>query len=184
MNYKLQVKSPNLTVLRSYGLTVLLFSFCFLFSLNISAQAKFGHVDYSSIITKMKGIDSVQTLVANFQTELKAIGEEMSKEFKEKNAALEKLASNANTSPAVLKIKQEELVSMYKRIQEFAESMEADVRDKQLELLEPFQKKLIDAIKKIAKANNYSYILDVSTLVFYSASDDLTDKVKAELGIK
>jgi len=162
----------------------LLLAFCFLFSHNVSAQAKFGHVDYSSIIKNMKGIDSIQTLITNFRAELQSIGEEMSKEFKEKNAALEKLASNSNTSQAVLKIKQEELVGMYKRIQEFAESMDTDVRDKQLELLEPFQTKLLDAIKKIAKAGNYSYVLDLSTLVFYSATDDLTEKVKAELGIK
>jgi outer membrane protein len=163
---------------------ILLSAFCFLLSLNCSAQTKFGHVDYSSIISKMQGIDSIQSLITNFQAELQAIGEEMSKEFKEKNAALEKLANNPSTSQAVLKIKQDELVAMYKRIQEFADSMDADVRDKQLELLEPFQKRLLDAIKKIAKTNNYSYILDISTLVFFSATDDLTDKVKAELGIK
>jgi outer membrane protein len=132
----------------------------------------------------MQGIDSIQNLIMNFQAELQAIGEEMANEFKEKQAALEKLATNASTSQAVLKIRQDELVAMYKRIQEFADSMDADVRDKQLELLEPFQTKLIEAIKKIAKANNYSYIFDISTLVFYASSDDLTDKVKAELGIK
>jgi len=184
MNYKLQVTNPNLMVLRSYVLTLILFSLCLLFSLNGLAQSKFGHVDYSSIITKMNGIDSVQTIVKNFQSELQTIGEEMAKEFKEKQANLEKLATASGTSQAVLKIKQEELGAMYKRIQEFADSMEKDVRDKQLELLEPFQTKLIEAIKKIAKANNYSYIFDISTLVFYAPSDDLTNKVKAELGIK
>ena len=184
MNYKLQITNPNLTVLRSYGLTLLLFSLCLLFSLNGSAQSKFGHVDYSSIITKMQGIDSVQTIIQNFQAELQAIGEEMSKEFKEKQAALEKLANSPNTSPAVLKIKQEELVAMYKRIQDFADSMDADVRDKQLELLEPFQTKLLNTIKKIAKANNYSYIFDTQTLIYYATGDDLTNKVKAELGIQ
>jgi len=73
---------------------------------------------------------------------------------------------------------------MYKRIQEFSDSMEADVREKQLELLEPFQTKLLDAIKKIAKTNHYSYVFDISTLIYYAQSDDLTEKVKAELGIK
>ena len=152
--------------------------------LNGFAQSKFGHVDYGSIISKMDGIDSIQTIIKNFKAELQAIGEEMAKEFKEKQAALEKLASNSGTSQAVLKIKQEELAAMYKRIQEFADSMDKDVRDKQLELLEPFQTKLVETIKKVAKASNYNYIFDVSTLVFYAASDDLTDKVKTELGIK
>lgn len=163
---------------------ILLSVFCFLFFLTCSAQSKFGHVDYSNIITNMSGIDSVQTIIINYQAELQGIGDQMTKEFKEKQAALEKLAGSPSTSPAVLKIKQEELVAMYKRIQDFADSMDTDIRDKQSELLEPFQTKLINAIKKIAKANNYSYIFDISTLMFSSASDDLTNKVKAELGIK
>jgi outer membrane protein len=141
-------------------------------------------VDYGSIITKMQGIDSIQTVITNFQAELQAIGEEMSKEFKEKQAALEKLATSPNTSQAVLKIKQDELIAMYKRIQEFADSMDADVRAKSEELLEPFQTKLLNAIKKIAKSESYSYVFDISSLIFYATSDDLTNKVKAELGIK
>jgi Skp family chaperone for outer membrane proteins len=132
----------------------------------------------------MPGVDSAQKIIADYGAELQAIGEEMAKEFKEKQATLEKLANSPSTSQAVLKIRQDELIAMYKRIQEFSESMENDVRDKQLELLEPFQKKLLDAIKKIAKTSNYSYVFDISTLLFYAASDDLTDKVKAELGIK
>jgi len=148
-----------------------------------SAQSKFGHVDYGGIMKNMHGIDSIQTVITNYATELRTIGEQMAKEFQEKQAAFEKL-NTPNTSQAILKIKQEELMGMYKRIQEFAESMEVDVQDKQLELLEPFQTKLLDAIKKVAKANNYNYVFDITTMLFSSPNDDLTGKVKAELGIK
>jgi outer membrane protein len=148
------------------------------------AQSKFGHVDYTSIITKMPGIDSIQTVITHYSTDLQNIGEQMVKEFEEKQTAFENLKNSPNSSQAILKIKQEELVSMYKRIQDFEQSAKADVRDKQEELLEPFQTKLSDAVKKIAKANNYNYVFDISILLFYAPSDDLTDKVKAELGIK
>ena len=162
----------------------LLSAFCFLLFCYCSAQSKFGHVDYGDIMKNMPGIDSAQVAVTNYQAELQAIGEQMLKEFQEKQAAYEKLTNTPNTSQAVLKIKQDELTGMYKRIQEFAQSMEIDLQDKQLELLEPFQTKLLAAIKKVAKADNYVYIFDVSTLMFYAPSDDLTHKVKAELGIK
>jgi Skp family chaperone for outer membrane proteins len=132
----------------------------------------------------MPGIDSIQTIIINYNADLQAIGEQMVQEFQEKQAALERLASNPSTSPAILKIRQEELQAMLKRIREFAQSMEMDIQDKQLELLEPFQTKLVDAIKKVAKAHNYAYIFDISTLMFSSPNDDLTAKVKTELGIK
>jgi len=169
----------------NYKLQILLSAFCFLlFSFTCSAQSKFGHVDYGEIMKNMSGIDSVQTVIKNYATELQTIGEQMAKEFQEKQTAYEKLANTPNTSPAILKIRQDELMAMYKRIQEFAQSMEVDVQDKQLELLEPFQLKLLEAIKKVAKANHYNYVFDISTVLFSSPNDDLTSKVKAELGIK
>lgn len=151
---------------------------------NCSAQSKFGHVDYTSIITSMSGIDSIQNLLTEYVADLKTIDEQMEKEFVEKQTALEQLINTGNTSQAILKIKNDELQAMYKRIIEFKQSADADIQDKQAELLEPFQTKLSDAIKKIAKAENYNYVFDISSLLFYAPTDDLTDKVKAELKIK
>jgi outer membrane protein len=132
----------------------------------------------------MPGIDSIQTVVVNYQADLQTIAEQMVNEIKEKEAAFEKLSTAANTSQAILKIKQDELGSLYKRFQEFSQSADADIKAKSSELLEPFQNKLLEAVKKIAKANSYNYIFDISTLLFYNTSDDLTGKVKTELGIK
>jgi len=168
----------------SYKLHITAFFLLSAFSFTCAAQSKFGHVDYTAIITNMPGIDSIQTLVKTYSNNLQAIGEQMAKEFEEKQAAFEKLVSAQNSSQAVLKIKQEELMGMYKRIQEFAQSAESDIQDKQFELLEPFQNKLKNAIKIVAKANNYNYVFDVSTLLFSAPTDDLTNKVKAELGMK
>jgi outer membrane protein len=157
--------------------------YLFTFS-DCSAQSKFGHVDYTAIITNMQGIDSIQTVLTNYVADLQTIGEQMEKEFVEKQTAFEQLASAGNTTQTVLKIRQDEINAMYKRIMEFKQSADADIQDKQAELLEPYQTKLSEAIKKIAKANNYNYVFDISVLLFYAPSDDLTDKVKAELGIK
>jgi outer membrane protein len=151
--------------------------------LHCSAQSKFGHVDYTSIITNMPGIDSIQTTITKYVADLQIIGEQMEKEFVEKQTALEKMVNAGNTSQSILKIKDEELKAMYKRIMEFKESANADIQGKQVELLEPFQTKLTDAIKKVAKSGNYNYVFDISVLLF-SGGDDLTNKVKAELGMK
>ena len=163
----------------------LLLIFSFQLSIfNCSAQSKFGHVDYSNIMKNMPGIDSAQTIVSSYYADLQVIGEQMAKELKEKETAYENLMNNPNTSQAILKIRQDELAAMYKRFQEFSQSAENELKDKQLEVLEPFQNRLLDALKVVAKAHNYSYIFDISTLLFFSSSDDLTDKVKAEIGIK
>jgi len=170
----------------AYRIPLTLFLFIILNSqlsiINCHAQSKFGHVDYTGIITNMQGIDSIQMIIANYAADLQSIGEQMYKEFEEKQNAYEKTVNAANTSQAVLKIKQDELLGLSKRIEEFKQSATLDIQDKQAELLEPFTAKLIEAIKKIAKANKYNYVFDISTLLFYAPGDDLTDQVKAELG--
>jgi len=73
---------------------------------------------------------------------------------------------------------------MYKRLQAFQESAQSQLTTKENELLEPIQKKALDAVKEVAKANGYTYVFDVSTQLYNSESDDLTDKVKEKLGVK
>ena len=73
---------------------------------------------------------------------------------------------------------------MYVRIQEFSQNAEEELLLRQQELLKPFQDRLLAIVKKIAEAENYTYVFDTSTLLQYDGGNDITDKVKKELGIK
>ncbi|MCL1851298.1 MAG: OmpH family outer membrane protein [Bacteroidetes bacterium] len=183
-----KIQKSNHLIHTSSNHLIIISAFCFLFSafsfFSGSAQSKFGHADYTGILSNMSGIDSIQKVLANYVADLQTIGEQMEKEFVEKQTALEQMVNAGNTSQAILKIKEDELKAMYKRIMDFKQSADADIQDKQVELLEPYQNKLSDAIKKVAKANNYNYVFDISVLLFYAPGDDLTNKVKAELDIK
>ncbi len=146
-------------------------------------KAKFGHVDYGTLMKEMPGIDTAQQVLLEYQQELEAVGKQMAEEFKTKQAEYANLA-NATTSSAILKVKEDELMKLYQRLQDFVSSSEVDIQKKQLELLKPFQEKLLAAIKKVAEANKYTYIFDLTMCAFHSDADDLTDAVRAELGIK
>lgn len=157
---------------------------CLLVSVACFAQkAKFGHVDYAEIMKVMPGIDTAQTALLNYQKELEEVGQKMVTEFKQKEAAYAQL-QNSGASAAILKVREDEMMKLYKRIQEFAANSEADLQAKQVALLQPFQDKLLDAIKKVASNGNYTYIFDITTLAFHAESDNLTNVVKTYLGIK
>ena len=145
-----------------------------------SQKAKFGHVDYGTLMKEMPGIDTAQQVLIEYQKELEETGQQMVNEFKEKQAAYMQL-TNSGASSAILKVKEDEMMKLYERIQEFASISEQDLQQKQLSLLQPFQDKLLEAIKQVASAGNYTYIFDISTLAFYSQSDDLTEAVKAQI---
>lgn len=146
-------------------------------------KAKFGHVDYGALMKEMPGIDTAQQALLQYQQELEAVGKQMAEEFKTKQADYANLA-NSTTSSAILKVKEDELMKLYKRLQDFVSTSEVDLQKKQIELLQPFQEKLLAAIKKVAETNKYTYIFDVTMCAFHTDADDLTDAVRAELGIK
>ena len=85
----------------------------------VSAQkAKFGHVDYASIMPLMPGIDTAQTALADMQKELEEEGAIMSQELKQKEDDYMKLV-NSGASSAVLKVKEDEFNKLYERFQAF-----------------------------------------------------------------
>ncbi|MDX9891173.1 MAG: OmpH family outer membrane protein [Bacteroidales bacterium] len=147
-------------------------------------KAKFGHIDYASIIRLIPGVDTAQTVLEKYQKELQSEGELMAAEFRKKNAEYEAFATNPSTSPAVLKLKRDELEKQYKKIEDFSDYMQEEIQQKQLELLKPFQELLINAIEKVAKEGNYIYIFDSATLLNYEKGDDISLKVKEVIGIK
>jgi outer membrane protein len=59
------------------------------------------------------------------------------------------------------------------------------LQEQEQKMLEPLQKKVKDAIDKVAKAGKFSYIFDISTGValYHEGGIDITELVKKELGI-
>lgn len=152
-------------------------------STGYAQKAKFGHVDYGSVMKDMPGIDTAQAALKVYQEELEAVGQQMAEEFKAKQADYANL-TNTTTSSAILKVKEDELMKLYQRLQDFVSSSQMDIQRKQVELLQPFQNKLLAAIKKVAETEKYTYVFDITMCAFHADTDDLTAKVKAELGIK
>lgn len=153
-----------------------------LFCNELSAQkAKFGHVDYAGIIAAMPETDSAQVSVLKLKADLETEAGVMQKEFQTKYEDFAQ--KQASYSPAVAKVKQKELEDMYDRLQAFAQGAQSQIQAKQMELLEPVQEKVLAAIKEVAKAENFTYVFDVSTVAYGWKTTDITDKVKAKLGL-
>ena len=154
-----------------------------LFCSELNAQkVKFGHVDYAGIIQIMPETDSAQVVVKQLKADLEAEAGVMQQEFQ---AKYEEFVQKQSTySPAVAKVKQKELEDMYQRLQAFAEGAQSQIQAKQMELLEPVQQKVLDAIKEVSKADNFTYVFDVTTIAYGWDTTDITDKVKAKLGLK
>lgn len=148
----------------------------------MSAQSlKFGAVNPAEIFQVMPETATAQnTLKAasdKYQTQAKALQDEYNKALEE----LDKLdKAKANTDAKV-----KEIQGLQQRMQNFQQTASSDLQKQQESLMAPIQTKLQNAIQSVGAKGGYAAILDSSVLLYKGTQvEDVSSKVKAELGIK
>jgi outer membrane protein len=149
-------------------------------------NVKFGHINSGEIFALMPDLDSVRSKLEKTEKELRSILNEVAAEYEKKSTEFN---DNQDKWSAVVKdSKQAELLDMYRRMQTQQQNAQSRMEQEQQKLLEPIQKKFKNAIDKVAKANNFTYIFDISAgnPVYFNEtqSTDIGTLVKKELGIK
>ena len=88
-------------------------------------------------------------------------------------------------SEAENKARQEEMQKLQTEAQQMSERAQKDLAEKEKLAYAPIEKKVMDAVNKVAKANSYDYVMDTnSTGLIYKGGPDATAAVKKELGLQ
>ncbi len=147
---------------------------------------KFGHINSDELIQALPEFDSANIQLENLQKELINTLELMSVELNNKSESYNK--ESKNLTDIVRQTKEQELVDLNRRIQEFQTNAQSQLQNKQVELLQPIYAKVDKALKDLGKENGFVYIFDISKggLVFFdeSKSTDVMPLAKAKLGMK
>lgn len=128
--------------------------------------------------------DSAVSKLDKFTKTLQDQVEELQVEFNKKYQ--DYLQKRSTFTDAIREMKEKELNEMQQRAQEFQQVAEQDYQRYQSEVMKPVIERADSAIKKVAKANGFTYIFDTSTgviLYFSEQSVDIGPLVKKELGI-
>ena len=155
---------------------------------DIKAQnLKFGHINSDELIQALPEFDSANTKLEKFRKDLINALELMQVELNNKSEAYQK--DSKNLTDIVRQTKEQELMDMNRRIQEFQASAQQQLQEKQAELFQPVMAKIDKAIKYVGKENGFVYIFTVgqgSTLVYFdeTKSTNVMPLAKAKLGIK
>ncbi len=156
--------------------------------LNTNAQSlKFGHVNSDELIQAMPEFDSANVKLEKFRKDLINALELMSVELNNKSDAYNK--ESKNYTDIVKQTKEQELVDMNKRIQEFQNNAQQQLQAKQAELFQPIMAKIDKAIKDVGKENGFVYIFSVgqgTPLLYFdeTKSTNIMALAKAKLGLK
>ena len=149
---------------------------------------KFGHINAQEIITVMpeftKAQNDIQTLEKQLTAELQRTQEEFNKKYQEFQQAIAK----DSLPPNIAERRQKELQDMMQRQEQFQQDAQQQMQKAQNDAMAPIYQKLDNAIKAVGAAEGVIFIFDLArTSIPYvneSQSINLTNKVKANLGIK
>lgn len=146
------------------------------------AQGKVGAVDIDYILSQMPEMTTVQQQMELYGNQLDADLTKKVDKYKELMEAYQ--AGEAKFSEAQKKAKQTELIELEQDIQKFQTNGVKLMDIKQQEYLKPLYQKIGTALEKIAKAQNYTQVMQTTAdLVYLDSNYDLTVPILNELGI-
>lgn len=154
-------------------------------TLGLFAQ-KVGHVNTGLLLEQMSEVKSANSQLEAFQKQLVSKGQEMVQGLQTEYNAFVAEAQKGNMAPKVQQEKQTALQKKQQEIAQYEQEVQTKIATKQEELLTPILAKVDTAIKEVGKEGGYLFIFDESvpnTILFADESLDVTDKVKAKLGI-
>ncbi len=165
--------------------------FVAIISLSVAASAqKFGHITTDDIIQAMPETKAAQTALESEGKKLEEQLQAMGVEYQNKVQAYQENVQLADAAPekwslALRADKEQEIMQLQERIQRFQENAQQSIAQKRNDLFKPIMDKLDAAIKKVATAGGYVYVMDKANVLFINEtiSVDLTNEVKKELGM-
>ena len=147
-------------------------------------QAKFATIDLQELLQVMPGRDAARTTLQTHAQTLEAQFQKMQTELQTKYQ--DYLENEATFSELIKAAKQRELANLQDNIQDFSQQAQAELANKEIQVLTPLIESARDAIQAVADEHGYTYVFDVSSgaLLHYPEGDDILSKVKAKLGIE
>ncbi|MBO7466481.1 MAG: OmpH family outer membrane protein [Bacteroidaceae bacterium] len=146
---------------------------------------KFGHVNSQLIVPSMPEWTQAQTEMQNLEKQLtddlKRLEDEFTKKSEEYNSQAESLPQN------IKERREKELQDLYQRMQQYYQESQQQLMQADQEKKAAINEKVTAAIKAIGSEGNFVYIFDLSSGIPFineTISIDVTDQVKAKLGIK
>jgi outer membrane protein len=117
--------------------------------------------------------------IAKLQVENSSLMEEAQTKYNEYQQ------KQSTWTPAIKSSKEKELGEIQNRIQEFQQSIQAELQQQQQQLMDPIYKKAQEAVEKLAKAGGYLFVFETSQYLYVDKAQckDLTPEARKAMNI-
>ena len=153
------------------------------FAFSQNTQIKLGHLDVQALFMSLPEVAEIEATMKKLGEQHENYIKQMEDEYTRKVAEYQE--GQANWSDVIKKNKVEEVKSIETRIQNYYQTAQQELQQKQEDLQKPLREKILKAMKEIGAENGFLYIFEANSLLFKSEqSIDVTPLVKKKLGIK
>lgn len=145
---------------------------------------KIGHINFAKLYEQMPGQDSIRSAYTKFSEQLQSQFQTMQTEYE---AKLGDYQNNQATMSSIIKqTKEKEIIDLQKRIQDFQQTAQEELQNKEAELTAPVIEKARNAVRDVAKENGYTFIFNSTEgiLLYSEQGDDIMPLVVKKLGLK
>lgn len=152
--------------------------------LSLNAQ-KFGYINSQELIQAIPEVKEANANIETYRNQLLKKGEEMIKSLQTKYQGLQAKQASGEIAPKQLEVEAQTLKQEELKIAEFDQKSQQQIFEKSESLLAPIREKVQKAIDDVAAENGFEYIFDYSVgfLIYADESLNVSDKVKAKLGV-
>lgn len=158
-----------------------------MFTMSFAAQAqKFGVVSADEILQAMPEFTEIQTRLAEASKQYEDEYGKLQEELQKKYAEFQELQQDASTPQGIKDRRLQELNELDRKSQQFVQTAQQDLQRQQVQMTQPVQEKLMQAIKSVGANGNFVMVFPAEVPFYIDAAQvtDVTPLVKAELGIK
>ncbi len=146
-----------------------------------TAQTTIAYIDSETLIQDMaeykKANIDLETFGKQLEAQLKIEQEKFQKEY---GAVVDSIQKGI-MSPLLQQQAEARLQKKEQKLQAASQDAQKKIKEKEAELFKPINDKFSAALKKIAVANGYAYIVDKKVFLYLDGGVDATEKVKTEL---
>ncbi|WP_394758625.1 OmpH family outer membrane protein [Flavobacterium sp.] len=158
--------------------TLLIAAVMFFGASTMNAQTKTAHIDVNDLLAKMPEMTSAKAQLDKLSKTFDAEYGTMVTEYQTKMKKYEGEAATA--TEAVNETRAKEMQDMGQRIQQYRDTAQKQLQEKEMEIVKPIMDKAKAAIVKVGKAKGFQYVMDSASLIL-ADGPNLFEDVKKEL---
>ncbi len=149
------------------------------------SQVKIGYFNSTTLLQEIPDVKQANANLEALSAQLQKKLEGMAQAFQQKYQELTQRKQRGELSPKQEEEEGAKLQQEQTKIGQQEQEMQLQLEEKRKELLQPILDNVSAKVAEVAKENGYTYIMDEGTgvLLFKDEASDVTDLVKAKLGI-